>query len=281
MYKKLIGFIGLGIFSFVLPTTYEFLLDPVDVVIPCTSKDIRTLNLCIDGIKRYGKNINRVIVVSSEKLTDQAEWFGEADYPFSKNDIAYQIFKNEKKAHAYLNTPKNRIGWIYQQLLKLYASFVIPNLSSNVLILDSDTVFLNPVSFYDKKTGGGYFNSGTEYNRPYFTHAQKLIPGFKKVYRNHSGISHHMLFQRPVLEDLFQIVEDTHNQEFWRAACDCIDKKDIFACISEYEIYFNFTLARTNQCKIRRLKWANVRFQNLQKFRKQGYHYVSCHSYLG
>jgi len=281
MDNKILGFIGLAIFSFMFPIAYELPKEPIDVVIPCTSKDIRTLSLCINGIRKYGENINRIIVVSAEKLTEDAEWFDEKNYPFTKKDVSLQIFKDEKRAEAYLHAPKNRIGWIYQQFLKLYASFVIPDLSSNVLILDSDTVFLNPVSFYDKQTGGGYFNPGTENNKPYFTHAQRLIPGFKKIYKNYSGISHHMLFQRPILEDLFQVVEDTHNQEFWKAACDCIDKKDIFACISEYEIYFNFALGRTNQCKIRNLKWKNVRFQGLGFFKKNGYHYVSCHAYLG
>lgn len=259
---------------------YEFSTESIDVVIPCTNKDKRTLSLCINGIRKYGENINRIIVVSAEKLTEDAEWFDEKNYPFSKKDIALQIFKDEKRAETYLHTPKNRIGWIYQQLLKLYASFLIPGLSSNVLILDSDTVFLNSVNFYNKKTRGGYFNPGTENHGPYFTHARKLIPGFKKIYKNHSGISHHMLFQRPVLEDLFQVVEKTHNREFWKAFCDFINLSNPSPA-SEYEIYFNFTLARTNQCKIRRLKWANVRFQNLQRFRKQGYHYVSCHAYLG
>ena len=40
-----------------------------------------------------------------------------------------------EKAREFLASPVTRIGWIYQQLLKLYAPFVIPGISSNVLVL--------------------------------------------------------------------------------------------------------------------------------------------------
>ncbi len=73
---------------------YNLSNDPIDVVIPCTNKDKKTLDLCIDGIRKYGKNIRRVIVVSSKPLTDKAEFFDEKLYPFFKRrycqcDVSY------------------------------------------------------------------------------------------------------------------------------------------------------------------------------------------------
>lgn len=113
----------------------------IDVVFVTHEKDIRTLDLAIEGIKTNGKNINKVFVVSEKKLTDLAEWIDERIFPFTKNDICKQIFKNDIKSSLYLNSERNRIGWIYQQLLKNYSIYVIPNISNNVLVIDSDTIF--------------------------------------------------------------------------------------------------------------------------------------------
>jgi Family of unknown function (DUF6492) len=171
------------------------------------------------------------------------------------------------------------VGWYYQQLLKLYAPFVIPDLSPNVLVLDSDTFFLNPVKFINTANGGLY-NVGKEYVPLYFKHADQLTGGLvKKKYRKYSGVTHHMLFQKPVLEDLFKVVEDVHQIEFWKAFCLCVDSIH-YSGASEYELYFNFVLSRTDQVEIRQLKWKNVRKIGLiNKSRKIGYHYISCHSY--
>ena len=50
---------------------YKFDKDPIDVVIACIDKDLRTLDMCIEGIKKNASNIRRVIVISPEKLTSK------------------------------------------------------------------------------------------------------------------------------------------------------------------------------------------------------------------
>lgn len=262
--------------------TYGFTEQPIDVVIPSTDKDLITLELCIEGIKANGTNIRRVIVVSDRPLTHNAEWFDEKNYPFNKSDVALHLFKgNAKQAQQYLGVGGNRVGWYYQQLLKFYAPYIIEGLSPNVLILDSDTVFLRPVEFLNKSFGG-LLNPGEEYHHPYFKHADLLTGGLvKRLSSKLSGISHHMLFQKSVLDDLFNHVELLHGQEFWKAFCMCVDKQEIpFSGASEYEIYFNFVLARTKEVKVRTLKWENITsLAQIPLYAAQGYHYVSCHSY--
>src|SRR5436190_474838 len=111
----------------------------IDVVIPCHEKDALTLELSINGVKKNCKNIRRIIVVSKKKLTNNAEWFDEARYPFNRRSILMTIFNNDiSKVAQYETAPRNRTGWIYQQLLKLYAPLVIPDISSNVLVVDAD-----------------------------------------------------------------------------------------------------------------------------------------------
>ena len=260
--------------------SYSLQKAPIDVIIPCTSKDKHTLDLCISGIRKNGKDVRRIIVLSSEPLTEQAEWFDEKKFPFTKHDIALEILKDEKRAQELLSK-SSRIGWIYQQFLKLYAPFIIPGISSNVLMLDADTVFLKPVTFIGP-SGEGLYNPGSEFHQPYFRHAAKLIPGFKKVFKDYSGISHHMLFQRSVLEDLMNEIKLYHHVEPWRAFCRCIDLRYLsHSSLSEYEIYFNFAFMRTSQMKIRPLKWANINsLDEIATYQENGYDYVSCHAYL-
>lgn len=260
----------------------------IDVVIPCHKDHLPILNLCINGIRTCGKNVRRIIVVSEEKLTDQAEWFPESNYPFSKDDILNELFCGDRLTiEKYKRTPKTRTGWIFQQLLKLYAPFVIPDISSNVLVLDADVVFLRKVEFFDKD-GNALFNCSSEHWVPYFEHAGKLIEGrdqIKRVFKNKSGICHHMIFQKSILEDLFKDIRATHGIEPWRAICRCIDHSYLYdygSSMSEYEIYFNFVFAHRYPAKIRLLRWINIGFdvKDFSPYKIDRYHYVACQAWL-
>ena len=260
----------------------------IDVVIPSIDKDLETLNLCIRGIKKYGSNVRRVIVVSSKKLTNEAEWFDEAYFPFDKYSVAYELNqRNLKNTEKYLSVKPSRVGWYFQQLLKLYAPFVIPDISPNVLILDSDTIFLKPVEFIDRY-GRALYNTGIEYNLPYFEHFKRFLPSLSRLDPKVSGICHHMLFQRHFLEDLFDRVEALHEEELWAAFCKCVDPKQLpYSGASEYEIYFSFIFSNyPDQVRIRNLHWTNspevprVTKAMLLDFQSRNLDYVSIHRYF-
>ena len=264
-------------------SAFEFTFDPIDAVIPCHPKDTKTIDLVVEGIRKNVKNIRRIIIVSALKLTDKAEWFDEKNFPFTKETIAHEIFKNEQQARNFINSPKTRIGWIFQQFLKVYSMFVIPNISSNVLIVDADTIFLRPVEFQDPDTGAGLYNPSLENHLPYFIHNAKVLPGWKKIFPQYSGISHHMLFQRSVMEALFSEIEKAHKKEPWKIFCEVIDKKELFGscmCV-EYELYFNYVFSKTNLVKIRHLKWDGTSFHTFNSLKNNDYDFLSCHTWLG
>jgi Family of unknown function (DUF6492) len=261
---------------------YVFINEPIDVVIPCIEKDLETLDTCIKGIKENCSQIRHIYVVSSKKLTDQAIWFDEKNFPFSKKKVTLYLFQNDKySAQKYMTIKGNRVGWYFQQLLKLYAPLVIPNISSNVLVLDADTIFLKPVTFLND-SGGPLFNPLEENHTPYFEHAARLTDGLvKRINPAYSGIAHHMLFQRAILKDLITTVQNIHGDKFWKAFCSCINLDDIHAGASEYEIYFNFALSRTDKAKIRKLKWGNIyRLSEIPHYKEADFDYVSCHDWL-
>lgn len=258
---------------------FSFSNDPIDVIIPCVEKDLCTLEYCIHGIRENGVNIRRIIVISNKHLTNEAEWFNESDYPFSLHDVADALAHHHEPLTQQLL--QSRAGWYYQQLLKLYAHFVIPNLSSNVLVLDSDTIFLRPVTFLNEHFAGMY-NPSYEHNIPYFQHAQCLIPGFYKFFPQFSGISHHMVFQKSVIQALFKEIEEHHQAPFWHIFCELVDRKALTGSgASEYEIYFNYVFSHSTNVSIRKLDWRNMRKIRdvLRHQLKKDLDYVCLHSY--
>lgn len=260
-------------------TEYALLDDWIDVVIVSHPKDKPTLDLCIEGIRENCASIRRVIVVSSEPLSDKAEWFDEANYPFSKEEVALEIGKGSKVIAKTFFARNRSLGWYYQQLLKLYAPSVIPDISTNVLIIDADTIFLNPVEFLNEKNGGLFGVSTVRPMEIYFDHAKRLVPDYVRMYPDHYSICHHMLFQKAILDDLFVKVEKYHKKPLWKAFCFCVDIQRGGA--SEYEIYFSFALSHSNQPALRLLKWKNSsEIRAIEKFRQEGYHFISFHTYL-
>lgn len=255
--------------------------DSIDVVIVSHPKDKATLDYCIEGIKSNCHKVRRVIVVSSEKLTDQAEWFDEGQYPFSLDEVFMTIVKGDREKGEDVFRRHNRpIGWYWQQLLKLYAPFVIPGISSNVLVIDADTIFLNRVKFLNQKNGALFAFNKIEPKARYLRHAERLLPGYERVHTEVYSVCHHMLFQKPILKDLFRTVENYHKTPFWKAFCACVDLNEGKAAASEYEIYFNFAFNHTNQVELRKLKWMNSKYlDEMDSYQEEGYHYVSFHSY--
>lgn len=260
---------------------YQLVNDPIDVVIVTHPKDIETLDYCIEGIRENCSQVRRVIVVSAKPLTDRAEWFNENQFPFSHDDVFLAIGRGDRhRSSEFFRHHGRPSGWYYQQLLKLYAPFVIPGISSNVLIIDSDTIFMNRVEFLNDVYGGLFAMSNIDPKERYLNHARRLIPGYQRIYPHIYSVCHHMLFQRPILEDLFNTVEQYHQRDFWVAFCLCVDLNIRKGGCSEYEIYYNYALSHTNQVQLRQLKWTNsVNLKKMDDFKRQGYHYVSFHSY--
>lgn len=254
--------------------------NPIDIVIACHEKDKEVLNLCINGVKKFVKNSRRIIVISERSFTNKAEWFNEVLFPFSKRSISEEFNLIEPSFFKDPNKIK-RVGWYFKQIMNFYAPFIVPGISENVLILDADTIFLRPVEFIDQ-SGNMLHVPGVEHYQAYFDHMNRLLPGLKKVYPKYSGISHHMIFQKPILEDLFNLIESHHKVPFWKAYCRCVSPKEMqYSGSADYEIYFNFVLMRSkDQIKIRELKWENItRISSLNDYIKKGYDFVSWHSY--
>ena len=273
--SKMMGYSNFFLYVFLVFNALYLQTHAIDVVIPCHNKDADNLSLCIAGIRNNVRDVRRIIVVSDTKFTNHAEWFPEHNYPFSFQEVKKQL----RQVTSGATTKLYHVGWYLQQLLKLYAPFVIPNISENVLVIDADTTFLKPVTFIDED-GYALYSVGSEYHKPYFYHAQRMLPSLKKVFPEYSGICHHMLFQREPLLQLFNEVEEFHRKPFWKIFCRMVDETMINGSgASEYEIYFNYVFSHDYKIKIRKLRWCNAQRIG-PEMRDEGYDYVSCHKYL-
>ena len=134
------------------------------------------------------------------------------------------------------------------------------------------TLILRNIDFFENNKA--LYNISLAHHKPYFIHMEKLYPSLKRISK--SGITHHMIFQRNIMLDLFNRVESFHDDDFWKIFLYLVDITQKSGA-SEYEIYFNFIqIFHKDKFKIRKLKWKNTKNRDLNK----DLDYISCHSYL-
>ena len=237
-----------------------------DIVIPVGPNDISVIE---DQIKYTRANVigyRHIYLVSYDPSIqfDGCITIDENIFPFNLNTVA------EK------HSPQKRNGWYLQQLLKLYAGLVIPDIMTKYLVIDSDTFFLKPTTFVEN--GRCLYNYGTEIHPPYFQHMERLHPSFKKMVEQ-SGICHHMMFETKYVKEIIDLVEQLHNEKFYIVFLSEVSIPEIFypySGASEYELYFNYILAKhSDAINIRPLKWENV--NTLNNFGDNDY--ISYHHY--
>ena len=149
----------------------------------------------------------------------------------------------------------HRAGWIYQQLLKLGAGSYIPELSDQYLAVDADVVFVRGVSFEIEAARFPYSRS-TEYHEPYRQAFRRLL-GYD-LPSGHSFVAHHMVFDRLLLAELVQAIEERHDQPWHSAFVDAADCAEN-ASISEWELYGGWVLAKHPELAAHsQLHWRDV-----------------------
>jgi hypothetical protein len=238
-----------------------------DVVIPLGPNEVKNIQTQINHVIKFVEGFRRIFVISYDAniVLDGCLVISEDIFPFKMQDIADYFSKHLGKS--------NRNGWYLQQLLKLYAGQVIPDILSNYLVIDSDVVFLKPVSFFNEHNGCSKycFTIDEEYHPPYFEHMLRLHPTFNKIIF-HTGIVHHMMFSTVYVKEMMEMVETFHNvgecvRPFWKIFIESVREHlkfvptHIDSGASEYELYFNYMLQfHRDLVHLRILNWDNVRY---------------------
>lgn len=244
-------------FKRVFLNEYDF-----DIVIPVGPND---MNVVEEQVKYTKNNVigarNIYLICKKDLNIEGTTTILEKDFPFDVETV--------RKYHG--KTVKNH--WYYQQLLKLYSWKVIPDILDRFLVIDCDTFFIKPTRFL--KEGKCLYNYSNEYHTPYFDHMKSLDPVFEKMFKNKSGICHHMLFEVKYVKEIFELIEKRHNIEFYHAFLKCVIPEEFATSgASEYEIYFNYMFKKhPEKVEIRQLKWTDSGKIILNR----NYDYVSCH----
>ena len=183
---------------------------------------------------------------------------------------------------AVYHNKNNRNGWYLQQLIKLYAGFVIPGILDRYLVIDADTFFLNPTIFINSENQCLY-NFSREHHTHYFDHMLRLHPDFTRVYEL-SGICHHMMFETRILKEMMEkvIKKNSSNDPFWVIFLEKVEpwlRHGYGSGASEYELYFNYVCKfHMDKIEIRELQWENVKCLDLEKY--AGLDYISNHHFM-
>lgn len=226
-----------------------------DIVIPLGPNEVSRIHNQIEFTKKNVIGYRNIYIVTcnSNIVLNDCIMIDENIFPF-KDFI--------KEHFAKHNGKNNRNGWYFQQLIKLYAVFYIPDILENYLVLDADVFFLKPTNFIENNIP--IYSTGNEHHIPYFDHMKLLHTSFQKVH-SESGICHHMMFNKKYIQEIFDIVENEHKKPFWQAFILCANEHTkhretyIDSGASEYELYFNYMVKNHNdQIKIRKLNWRNA-----------------------
>lgn len=212
-------------------------------VILTTAKDTRAFEKSIVSSLKHLVDVETFYIVtpSATQLQDKVgkdlgprvKFIDEGIFPFDWRNISDAMIETVREKGVYPLTGKSqfegtvwgRIGWFLQQLLKFYAGKVL-NIGDYVL-LDSDIVwfkdthFINETILHDgKNITRYYYASSSQYHAPYMATLKKISG--QDLYKSpdgvhRSGIAHHMVLSRHVLDDLMNSSEHRYGgMPFWK-----------------------------------------------------------------
>jgi len=227
------------------------LVAKIDFIIPCHPKDYSTLDLCIDGIQKY-TNVKNIYVISPQVFHSlhhhDIRHMNDLEY---KDHTTYNQIKNRFDKE----NPKNayRAGWLFQQTLKLFSHRVIEDLTEAYAVVDADVIFVRPIIF---SIDMFQYCIGPQYHVPYsemYLRLMKEVP-----LARFSFISHHMVFNEKIMDEIINYIEDIHNQSFMNVFLDCINFQETSG-FSEWNLYGNFVFKNYRDYAVhRQLFWEDI-----------------------
>lgn len=215
---------------------------PIDVVIAIASKDFVTAPLAIQGVLRNCANpVNKIFAVVEDSSLDDARKLLPEIFLLSENMALPQVIRDAVKS----NHPRGREGWILQQVLGMYLASSSP--AAGVLVLDSDTVLTDRVTFLDG-SGTQLLQLSKEYNRQYEIHSRQMW-GARRRFRGLSFVTHYQLMQPEILRKMFP---DSDSFVKWVS----LGRTDHQSPIADYHSYGRF-LSDKFPRRVRLGRWLN------------------------
>lgn len=219
----------------------------LDVFTPVSTQDKKFIKYTINyNSSKFIQNVERYILFteSDPQKIKNTVVLTRDDFPFTREYVL-------KKLNFH-----PRSGWVYQQLVKFYFAKDISK-KDYILLLDADVFFTKEISFFEENKP--IFSLGSEFHIEYFKHMRRILPTLHRVNKNESGIAHHMVINKKIINNMIYLIEKKNNKKFFDVFLEAINFEESESPCSEYEIYFNFVqIYFPEYYKKRRLQWENV-----------------------
>jgi FkbM family methyltransferase len=250
----------------------DSVLPNIDIVIPCHEKDFENLHLVIEGARINVKNpIGKVLLITPQCLSAELQSkFPDCLVLADENVLGAEIIEVIQTL-----VPKERRGWITQQVIKFRVAMMSDEVAS--LIIDSDTILLRPRIWLNSRETQ-ILCVGEDYHLPYKMHLRKF---FDRKDNHLSFVTHHQLMKRVAVREIFG--SDNQGLIRWLKLGDYSEG----AAISEYDTYGEW-LVSNKPDEIEFAKWNNfaTKLNPLSTSYSEvahkywQYHSISNHSYL-
>jgi hypothetical protein len=217
-------------------------------MIPCVAKDSDIVSLAIASTAVGVQNPIVRLVIMAPRADHEALRTLESGVVQLQADEAQDVSRSFSAVEEFV--PADRQGWVKQQVLKL--AFVARSASDGVLVLDADTILLQPKVWLDGQRQ--LLAVAHEYHRPYVEHASRCL-GPSCVDEGISWVTHHQLMQPRVVREMLAVILQRSETveaaigsepdvdsalEAWIRAGDFTEP----SAVSEYHIYGAFLRRR-------------------------------------
>lgn len=169
------------------------------------------------------------------------------------------LIDSKLKLFIDLNFPKERRGWIKQQILKILSTRQLG--SGGTLLVDADTILLRPQNWLSNENVQN-LQLSIEYHLPYqehferFLHSSYINESLQMARTRVSFVTHHQLMQTAILEELFGHNDQDFNEGLMRWL-SCIDFTRSYSPACEWHTYGTF-LATNFPDQIQLTQWRNL-----------------------
>jgi len=268
----------------------------VTACIVSSTQEIDLLPLSTEAIlASQEKSIDKCFLVAPREQIDLIKRVVPSEFSMVADE---DLMGNELRLFIDQNFPKDRRGWIKQQILKILAATKLGG--EGTLLVDADTILLRPQNWLSSDNIQN-LQVSIEYHQPYQDHYERFMLSSSHKNKNSIGrtkvsfVTHHQLMQTSILEEIFGPSEESFYEGLQRwlnsidfsksnsPACEWHTYGTFMATNFPNQIYLtqwrNLGLSRFNISPKRKLRIMDMSVENLQcEF--SGWNSLSLHHYI-
>jgi Family of unknown function (DUF6492) len=229
----------------------------VTACIVSSTQEIDLLPLSTEAIlASQEKSIDKCILVAPGEQIDSIKKVIPSEFSMVADE---DLMSTELGLFIDQNFPKDRRGWIKQQILKILAAKKLGG--EGTLLVDADTILLRPQNWLSSE-GVQNLQVSVEYHQPYQEQYERFM--LSSPYNNRkligrtkvSFVTHHQLMQASILDEIFGYKEEVFQEglQRWLRSVE-FSKSNSPAC--EWHTYGTF-MASNFPSRIHLTQWRNL-----------------------